>query len=218
MGWLSWFIGGGNNRTKVTSRDKAILDLKLQRDKVRQYQKRIASVQRRERDLARQCLARGDKEKALLFLRKEKFQKQLLSKTDDQLATLEDLATSIEFALIQKDIYFGLEKGNMVLKEINREMSMDKLEKILDDNEEAQAYQAEVNGMLEGRISRNEELEIEDELAALESEENAGHEALSMPEVPKEAPKGAPKEGASKHKTNVENPEEIGLTHGPIAA
>lgn len=209
MGWFSWLTGGGSSGTKVTSRDKAILDLKLQRDKVRQYQKRIASIQRRERDLARQCLAQGDREKALLFLRKEKFQKQLLSKTDDQLATLEDLATSIEFAAIQKDIYFGLEKGNMVLKEINNELSLEKVEKILEDNEEAQAYQNEVNGLLEGRISRSEEMEIEEELAALETQNGPESVTIDMPEVPKNLPES---------ETNPEPDEEFETSKEPVAA
>lgn len=165
MGLLAWFSG-----PRVTAKDKAILDLKRQRDKVKQYQKRIAVIQARERKLAKECLAVGNRKRALLFLRKEQFQSQLLSKTDQQLASLEDLVTSIEFAQVQRDVAFGLKQGACVLKEINSEMSLENIEKIMDDSSEGIAYQREVEQLLNERITRSDDAAVELELEALESE------------------------------------------------
>lgn len=36
---------------------------------------------------------------------------------------------------------FGLEQGNQVLQQINKETSMERLERLLDDTAEAQQYQ-----------------------------------------------------------------------------
>lgn len=84
----------------------------------------------------------GNKEKALLALRRKKYQESLLAKTDQQLAQLQALTSDVEFALVQKDVMFGLQQGTAVLKEIHKEMGgLDKVEMILSESEEAQAYQ-----------------------------------------------------------------------------
>ncbi|KAI9773946.1 MAG: Vacuolar protein sorting-associated protein 20 [Geoglossum simile] len=145
--------------------------MKLQRDKLRQYQKRITVLTARETAIARDLLSRGDKPRALLALRRKKYQETLLSRTDAQLSTLEQLTQDVEFALVQKDVLFGIEQGTKVLKEIQREMGgLEGVEKLLEETEEARAYQREVSEMLGGRMSNQDEDEVEDELEALEKE------------------------------------------------
>lgn len=116
--------------------------MKNQRDKLHQYQKRITVVTNRETEIAKECLRNGDKKRALLALRKKKYQESLLAKTDQQLAQLEMLTSDVEFALVQKDVLFGLQQGTSVLKEIHREMGgLERVEMILGESEEARAYQ-----------------------------------------------------------------------------
>lgn len=116
--------------------------MKNQRDKLRQYQKRITVLTDREKEIAKECLAKGDTNKAKLALRRKKYQEGLLSKTDAQLAQLEILTSDVEFALVQKDVLFGLQQGTAVLKEIHKEMGgIENVEKLLGENEEARAYQ-----------------------------------------------------------------------------
>ena len=116
--------------------------MKNQRDKLQQYQKRITIITDRETEIARECLKGGDKKKALLALRRKKYQESLLRKTDQQLAQLEILTNDVEFALVQKDVLFGLQQGTAVLKQIHREMGgMEKVEQLLSDTADAQAYQ-----------------------------------------------------------------------------
>jgi len=121
---------------------RAILDMKNQRDKLHQYQKRITVVTDREKEIAKECLKRGDTAKAKLALRRKKYQESLLEKTDKQLAQLEILTSDVEFALVQKDVLFGLQQGTAVLKEIHKEMGgIENVEKLLGENAEARAYQ-----------------------------------------------------------------------------
>lgn len=116
--------------------------MKNQRDKLQQYQKRITIITDRETEIARECLQRGDKKKALLALRRKKYQESLLQKTDQQLAQLEILTNDVEFALVQKDVLFGLQQGTAVLKQIHREIGgIEKVEQLLSDTADAQAYQ-----------------------------------------------------------------------------
>jgi charged multivesicular body protein 6 len=201
----------------------------LQRDKLHQYQKRIVILTDKETAVARQMLASGDKKRALLALRRKKYQEQLLAKTDAQLAQLEQLTRNVEFALIQKDIVFGLQQGTRVLKEIHSEMGgIEHVEKLMGETAEAIAYQKvkemrpfspfplfsstaffpphpfrdmmpddgmlttcyssvlqEVSEMLGGRITNQDEDDVEDELEALEREVNGPG---PLPAVPNTEP------------------------------
>jgi len=144
--------------------------MKNQRDKLHQYQSRITQVTDRETAIARECLARGDKPKALLALRRKKFQESLLAKTDAQLETLEHLTSNVEFALVQKDVVYGLQQGTNVLKQIHAEMGgLDNVEKLMGESEEARAYQKEVTEMLGGQMSNQDEDDVEDELEAMQA-------------------------------------------------
>ncbi|KAI9856637.1 MAG: Vacuolar protein sorting-associated protein 20 [Vezdaea acicularis] len=164
-------MGNAQSSHKVSAQDKAILDMKNQRDKLHKYQKKISVLTDRETAIAREMLSKGDKKRALLALRRKQYQVSLLAKTDAQLEQLEKLTSSVEFALVQKDVLFGLQQGTNVLNEIHREMGgIDQVEKIMGENEEARAYQNELSEMLGTRMSNQDEDEVEEELEALELE------------------------------------------------
>ena len=173
--------------------------MKNQRDRLHQYQQRITLITDRETAVARVCLARGDKTKALLALRRKKFQQTLLAKTDAQLETLEQLTSNVEFALVQKDVVYGLQQGTSVLKQIHAEMGgIENVEKLMGESEDARAYQKEISEMLGGQMSNQDEDEVEDELDAMEGEINGVKEsdAVEYPAAPKNTlvSAGEPKE------------------------
>lgn len=78
---------------------------------------------------------------ALLALKKRNYQTGLLQKTDDQLFTLEQLVQSIEFAQVEAQVFAGLKTGNQILKELQEEIKIEDVEKLMDDTAEAIAYQ-----------------------------------------------------------------------------
>ncbi|OBT85836.1 hypothetical protein VE02_06059 [Pseudogymnoascus sp. 03VT05] len=170
----------GSTASKPTAQDEAILNLKIQRDRLHKYQKRITVITAREHAIAATLLKQGDRPRALLALRRKKYQESLLAKTDAQLEQLEVLTSSVEFALVQKDVVFGLQEGTRVLKEIQREMGgLEQVEKLMGETAEAVAYQEEVSEMLGGKISNQDEDEVEDQLEALEAQVTG-----VMPSVP----------------------------------
>lgn len=121
---------------------RAILDLKNQRDKLHQYQRRITVLTDRETAIAKECLSRDDRRSAILALRRKKYQESLLAKSDGQLAQLEQLVGQVEFSLVQKDVVFGLQQGTQVLQAINKEMGgIEGVDKLMGETEEARSYQ-----------------------------------------------------------------------------
>ena len=176
-------MGATTSKPKVSAQDKAILDLKLQRDKLHQYQKSIVHLTTHEHAVAQTALRQKNRRAALLALRRKKYQESLLSKTDTQLEQLERLASDVEFSLVQKDVYYGLKQGNDVLKAIHKEMGgVEGVEKLMGEGDREREYQKEVEELLEGKMSVEDEEKVEEELAGLE--ERMG---VKLPRAPTEA-------------------------------
>ncbi|MCJ1283934.1 Vacuolar protein sorting-associated protein 20 [Xylographa opegraphella] len=158
--------------------------MKNQRDKLHQYQKRITKLTDRETAIAKKCLARGQKSKALLALRRKKYQESLLAKTDLQLEQLQQLTSDVEFATVQKDVLYGLQQGTLVLNQIHAEMGgIDKVERLLEESAEARAYEREISEMLGGKMSNADEDEVEDELEQMQKEVS-GMKESAVPSLP----------------------------------
>lgn len=163
----------------------------------------LLTIEETEKATARQLLARGDKSRALSALRRGKYQRSLLSKTDGQLRTLEDLVSNIEFSQIQQSVYHGLERGNEVLKEIHKTLNAESVERLLDQTAEAQAQQRvscvctrveqaydadtihaqEIDDLLATRMTAEEEADVQAEMDALLKEQR-GAEAEDVTVVP----------------------------------
>ncbi|WVF69118.1 hypothetical protein IAT40_003892 [Kwoniella sp. CBS 6097] len=172
---------------KITAQDRAILDLKLQRDKMKQYQKRLQVVLDREQEIAKEALKAGNKTRALTALRQKKYQEQLLAKTDSQLMTLQELVSTIEFTQIQNTVMHGLEMGADVLKQLHAEMSLEKVERLMDQTREGVEYQREIDEALMSQMSPEEEEAVQAELEQLQ------REALpAIPSVPDTNPVALP--------------------------
>ncbi|KAL0565182.1 Vacuolar protein sorting-associated protein 20 [Marasmius crinis-equi] len=169
--------------------------LKLQRDKVKQYQKQIQSVLDREQAIAKSLLASGQKDRALTALRRRKYQQSLLTKTDGQLENLEQLVSSIEFSLIEVSVLHGLKQGNDVLKAIHKEMNVESVEKLLEETAEAREYQREIDDMLANNLTLEDEDAVQAELLGLQAEQLKApeetpqrKEADKLPSVPTTEP------------------------------
>lgn len=174
-------FGRKTHPSRVTDQDKAILQLKQQRDKLKQYQKRITLQLDKERFLAKQLLKDGRKEKALLLLKKKRYQDQLLEKTDTQISNLERLVQDIEFAQIEMKVIEGLKIGNACLKSMHEVMSLQDVERIMEETQEAIDYQNQIDELLAGSLSQEDEDAVLAELDAITEGQD-----LTLPEIPAE--------------------------------
>lgn len=196
---------------------RAILDLKVQRDKLHQYQRRLAPQVKQYHEVALYHLQAKDKPRALLALRRKKYHESLLSKTDTQLAQLELLTSDVEFALVQRDVVFGLQRGTEVLKEIRKEMGgVEGVEKLMARNEEERRFTDEVADMLSGQMTREEEDEVEDELEAIQREQDIREgKMVDLPQVPdrrvEEVLPSAPEDAPALAQRRRTDQERIGL-------
>uniref|UniRef100_A0A8C6Q7Q3 Charged multivesicular body protein 6 n=1 Tax=Nothobranchius furzeri TaxID=105023 RepID=A0A8C6Q7Q3_NOTFU len=171
---------GKKKQSRVTEQDKAVLQLKQQRDKLRQYQKKINLQLEKERSLAKQLLKDGKKEKALLLLKKKRYQDQLLDKTENQISNLERMVQDLEFAQIERKVIDGLKIGNECLKKMHEVMSIEEVERIMDETQDSIEYQRQIDEMLAGSLSQEDEDAVLAELDAITQRD------VELPEVPSE--------------------------------
>ncbi|XP_077474381.1 charged multivesicular body protein 6-like [Stigmatopora argus] len=196
-------FGGKNRPSRVTEQDLAVLQLKQQRDKLKQYQKRITLQLDKERLLAKQLLKDGKKEKAVLLLKKKRYQDQLLDKTENQISNLERMVQDIEFMQIEMKVMEGLKAGNDCLKSMHQIMSIEDVEKILEETHESIEYQKQIDELLAGALTQEDEDAVLVELEVIIQEDD-----VALPDVPTESlpevPEAADPEVAPRRKTKRE--------------
>ncbi|XP_060074799.1 charged multivesicular body protein 6-A-like [Ylistrum balloti] len=164
--------------SRVTEQDKAVLQLKQQRDKLKQYQKKIFVQIEKDRQVAKQLLHEGKKSKAKLMLRKKRFQESLLEKTDGQLENIEQMVHDLEFAQIEAKVFEGLKVGNESLKKLHQIMSIEDVEKLMDETQESIEYQREIDNLLAGGLTEDDEEDVLAELDELTKQD------IALPDVP----------------------------------
>ncbi|XP_029365187.1 charged multivesicular body protein 6-like [Echeneis naucrates] len=192
-------FGRKNRPSRVTEQDKAVLQLKQQRDKLKQYQKRITSQLEKEQLLAKQLLKDGKKTKALLLLKKKRYQVQLLDKTENQISNLERMVQDIEFMQIEMKVIEGLKVGNDCLKSMHEIMSIEDVERILEETQDSIEYQRQIDEMLAGTLTQKDEEAVLAELEAITQGED-----VTFPEVPTEPLPKVPEAAKAEPETREE--------------
>lgn len=187
------FFGIRRRAPAITAQDRAILQLKNQRDRIKIFQKRVDSEIKTNRDLALKLYETNMRERALLVLRRAKFLEETVARTDKQLETLEQLVSDIEYTQIEVSVVEGLKVGTEALKQLNSLMNLDDIQKMMEDNEEAAQKQKEISSILSRTSERYDEDELVKELEQISNiESNKEEEQIidlkGLPEVPTEIP------------------------------
>nr|Q54KZ4.2 RecName: Full=Charged multivesicular body protein 6; AltName: Full=Vacuolar protein-sorting-associated protein 20 [Dictyostelium discoideum] len=167
--------GGREKEDKISKTDRAVLNLKIQRDKLKNYQTQVLEIA-----IAKECSKAGKKNQALLALKKKKYQEKMLDESFANLQNIEELIANVEQAEIQVRIFESLKQGNESLKEIQKEMSLEDVENLMEETAEAIQYQNDISEALSGKFSKEEEDDLLNELDEMEKQLNA----QQYPKVP----------------------------------
>ena len=155
----------------LSEHDRAILELKRQKDRLHRYTLQLDTISQREADTAKQLIRDGKKERAKLVLQRRRYQLSMREKAEAQLLNVEQLTSAIEWAAVSQQVVQALKDGNAVLQRLNAETSVEAVERLMDDTAEAVEEQQRVSELLGGQLTAVEEAEVEAEVRAMEEDE-----------------------------------------------
>ncbi|KAJ1509748.1 Charged multivesicular body protein 6 [Coelomomyces lativittatus] len=185
-------MGLFSSKPNVTNHDKAVFELKRQRDLLKKYQLQLQKSIENEKKNAIRYSQEKNLFKAKQSLKRKGYLVHLIQTTEGQLDNLEKMALTIENAVIQQNVIQSLALSNQALKELNQTMPLEKVQLLLEETEEAKLYQEEFNHQLEQfNSNQEEEWELSKELEQLQVkdlEERLPPVPISFPQVPIQEP------------------------------
>lgn len=150
----------------IDESDRAMLQIKVSKGRVQKHRNNIRRAIDREMQAARQLSAEGHRLRARDALRRRRYWEQALETTEQMLQKLDEVVAGIEMAKLNKEVYTGLAAGTAALKQMQAELSLDKVERLMDERADALAVQEAIDAAL----GTGAEAELEQQLERLESE------------------------------------------------
>lgn len=163
-------MGSLCNKSKgevINNEEKAILECKMTRDNIKSYIKRLQRNEILKREKAIEALKLKNKDRAKYNLKLSKMYQEQIKTADSQLTMLEEQISNIEQATTQRDAMKVLEKGNEVLKNLQKECNIEKWEKISDDMNDLKEQQDEINQFFRDRSMDDVDDDVEEEMNKL---------------------------------------------------
>ena len=151
----------------INSEEKALLDCKITRDKIKTYIKRLERNANLKKEKAKDALRAKNKDRAKYNLKLSKMYQEQIKTADSQLTMLEEQISNIKQATTQRDAMKVLEKGNEVLKNLQKECNIEKWEKISDDMNDLKEQQDEINQFFRDRSMDDVDDDVEEEMNKL---------------------------------------------------
>ena len=179
---------------QMTNIDKAKLEVKRGKNRIAKHSKKLEQqCVKLDQDI-RKYLKAGKKKKALYTLKLKRLKIKSIENVEKQILSLEKVLIEIETTEMTQESLKAVQNGTDALNEMHRIMSVEDVEQIMADNEEALDDANEIASLLSNSSSSFDELdddELAAELAALEGpqkqsaiESDTEKQISNMPQVP----------------------------------
>ena len=156
---MGGLFGKRKKSAKLNTDEKAMLDCKLARDKIKQYIKRLEKNAALKKEKSKEALKAKNKDRARMLLKQSKMYSEQIKSADGQLNMIEDQISALETAFIQRDCLKTLEQGNAALKQLQSECNIEKWEKVRDDLEDMKEANNEITEFFKEKGIGEEEVE-----------------------------------------------------------
>ena len=174
------------NQVQLSQTEKAILDCKSCRDKIKRYIKSLEQKSENSMTKVRELLQKKQRDRAKFYLKQSKLFSEQTKVADGQLEMINQQISNIESTTNMAECAAVLTNGNKVLKQLQNEVNIEHWENIRDDLDELKERDNEIKEFFKDKGLEQEELDeqCEDEINKL-LEEIHGND-IDLPQVPKE--------------------------------
>lgn len=179
-----------SRKHEITEKDRAMLDLKNARDRLKKFRKKLEVDSEKLQNQALSLYKQKLTDRALLVIKLKKFKEKELNNVDSQLISVLEMIENVEWESANLEVLKALKSGNDALNKIHEEMSVDDVANLLEETNEAIQTENEINAMLAGQFNPADEEELQRELALLmgetekEKSETIIEELPLLPKVP----------------------------------
>lgn len=199
----SFSKSSSSSKTKTTKRpgpggeisqiDRAVLDLKVSRDRLTRYKKKLHLDSTALLDRAKTLKdVKNDTKNALNLLKLRKLKLKEVDKIDEQLLTIQGMVTNIRSKEEEREVLAALRSGKDALQKLHEENTLEDVLNLMEGVEEQNELEAEINNALvqtgeNVALSIGEEEELEKELQALmgtSADAEAVTPEIDLPEAP----------------------------------
>ena len=153
--------------TKINQEERALLDCKICRDNIKKYIKSLEKNSSLKKQKAKEALKNKNRDRAKLYMRQSKMYQEQIKASEGKLEMIETQISQIETAQNQLDVFNVLKQGNNILKKLQEEVNVEKIQEIADDLNELKEQNDEITQFFKEKgIEENDE-EIDNELYKL---------------------------------------------------
>uniref|UniRef100_A0A0G4FT67 Charged multivesicular body protein 6 n=1 Tax=Chromera velia CCMP2878 TaxID=1169474 RepID=A0A0G4FT67_9ALVE len=168
---------------KITDADRAILDLKNQKDQLTIHKRKLAALIPKDVEAAKKMIAEGRKQLALLALRKKKHHEKLVQDCENHLMMVEEMIGRVEMQQLESVTVSALAAGNTAVKKYREEVTVDYVANLVDESEEGRLHVQEIDAELARAGVTADDSAVLEELRQIEELE-ALNEVDKLPSVP----------------------------------
>ncbi len=181
------FLCPRSKTAEINQEERALLDCKICRDKIKKYIKNLEKNANLKRERAKEALKNKNKDRARLSLRQAKMYTEQIKTAEGQLEMIENQIMQIETAQSQRDALSVLKQGNEVLKKLQSEVNAEKFQEIADDMDELKEQQNELTEFFKNRGIEEDDEELDNEIDKLLESVQKEEGKVDLPTANKES-------------------------------
>jgi len=161
-----------NKNISISPVDRAVLDLKVTRDRLTKYKRKLEAEETRLLERVRACKRRGQTTAALHLLRLKTHKRAEADRVDQQLLTVMALVQTIDSKQNEQDLIQSLQVGKDALAQLQKQTTVEDVVELMDEIAEQNQTEQEMADIMQQRIPHGiltlqQEQQVEQELETL---------------------------------------------------